>query len=497
MDAVSVLPKNTSDKQLEALLITQSFAELVKWLDKNVAVQNSFEVWQYRYYYHKLPERYFAKYPNLCIAMSYLHLFIADLEGARYYQQQLHILNCKANPSSKKYLQSQGELTYLTLLMLHHKRLSTIKSLLKNTNMTILLDLLANINSNRPSVLNGLNDFTAFFRLLLKYPEQTKSFFSDAFGADGLMIYQVAIAEALYQKNRCYEALVILVATIPMINPGKNINLWFTAVYLQLCIMVVTKQFSTVHTMVEVLKETALSANAEYLLPNIKALTIWAAMYDCEHKKIISWLADDAPNDYSELCLLNCFACFVKLRIYIMYNKHMAFLALAKRLQSFLETLGRQMDLCELNMLIAISYHTQGKKELAFELIYTVMQTAQRYGYDRLLGDEGERLYYLLNDYKEARGGNSYVDYIVTLCRQTALYYPDYMHHLNKHINPLTESELDVLRLMAAERTNAEIGKFLSITVNTVKYHSKNIFSKLNVANRRQAVKLAKALWLI
>ena len=45
---------------------------------------------------------------------------------------------------------------------------------------------------------------------------------------------------------------------------------------------------------------------------------------------------------------------------------------------------------------------------------------------------------------------------------------------------------------MADDRSNDEIAKFLGITVNTVKFHSKNIYKKLGVKNRHMAVRIAK-----
>ena len=45
---------------------------------------------------------------------------------------------------------------------------------------------------------------------------------------------------------------------------------------------------------------------------------------------------------------------------------------------------------------------------------------------------------------------------------------------------------------MSNERTNSEIADFKGISINTVKFHSKNIYKKLSVNNRRRAVKVAK-----
>ncbi len=57
----------------------------------------------------------------------------------------------------------------------------------------------------------------------------------------------------------------------------------------------------------------------------------------------------------------------------------------------------------------------------------------------------------------------------------------------------LSPREVEVLRLLAEGLSNKEIAQRLYITVRTVKYHTTNIFTKLNVDNRTQAVMRAKA----
>jgi LuxR family maltose regulon positive regulatory protein len=64
-------------------------------------------------------------------------------------------------------------------------------------------------------------------------------------------------------------------------------------------------------------------------------------------------------------------------------------------------------------------------------------------------------------------------------------------------IEPLTVRELEVLRLMAAGLSNAEIAKQLVVTVGTVKSHLKHIYGKLAVQSRTQAVAQARALGLL
>jgi LuxR family maltose regulon positive regulatory protein len=64
-------------------------------------------------------------------------------------------------------------------------------------------------------------------------------------------------------------------------------------------------------------------------------------------------------------------------------------------------------------------------------------------------------------------------------------------------IEPLSQRELDVLRLFRTELSGPEIADELMIALSTVRTHTKNIYSKLNVNNRRAAVKRAKELDLI
>jgi LuxR family transcriptional regulator, maltose regulon positive regulatory protein len=64
-------------------------------------------------------------------------------------------------------------------------------------------------------------------------------------------------------------------------------------------------------------------------------------------------------------------------------------------------------------------------------------------------------------------------------------------------VEPLTARELDVLRLLAAGAPNRAIAKELVVTLDTVKRHVSNLFRKLEVANRTQAVARARELELL
>jgi DNA-binding NarL/FixJ family response regulator len=55
----------------------------------------------------------------------------------------------------------------------------------------------------------------------------------------------------------------------------------------------------------------------------------------------------------------------------------------------------------------------------------------------------------------------------------------------------LSQRETEILRFVAAGKSNREIASILSVSENTIKFHIKNILQKLNVANRTEAATLA------
>jgi LuxR family maltose regulon positive regulatory protein len=67
----------------------------------------------------------------------------------------------------------------------------------------------------------------------------------------------------------------------------------------------------------------------------------------------------------------------------------------------------------------------------------------------------------------------------------------------NSLIEPLTNRELDILDLLAQRFQNKEIADKLFISPETVKTHLNNIYQKLNVTNRRNAVEKAKSMGIL
>ena len=64
-------------------------------------------------------------------------------------------------------------------------------------------------------------------------------------------------------------------------------------------------------------------------------------------------------------------------------------------------------------------------------------------------------------------------------------------------VEPLSERELEVLRLLASDLDGPEIAAELFISLNTLRTHTRNIYAKLGVSSRRAAVTRAAELGLL
>ena len=63
-------------------------------------------------------------------------------------------------------------------------------------------------------------------------------------------------------------------------------------------------------------------------------------------------------------------------------------------------------------------------------------------------------------------------------------------------VDPLSARELEVLRLLRSELSGPEMARHLVVSLNTLRTHTKNVYTKLGVTNRRSAVRRADELGL-
>ncbi len=148
-----------------------------------------------------------------------------------------------------------------------------------------------------------------------------------------------------------------------------------------------------------------------------------------------------------------------------------------------------------LDLLAALSYQRLGYQERAQTLLVQCLNGAEREGVRCLFIEEGEAIRLLVQQLEAAERQPALQGFIRSLLAlwpgQGARQARDVLEE-----GP-TEREREVIGLAAQGLSNEEIGQCLSLALGTVKWHLHNIYEKLKVRNRTQAIRRARELDLL
>jgi len=202
-----------------------------------------------------------------------------------------------------------------------------------------------------------------------------------------------------------------------------------------------------------------------------------------------------------------------QVRVHLAQGDPSAALAVLEPLRQQMEAKGWQDEQLKVMVLQGVALHAHGEKDKAVQLLGEALALAEPEGFIRIFVDEGAPMAQLL---LEAATHGMMPDYIGKLLavfeaeEQPVLaglaaspgksegksYLPPALP-AQPLIEPLSQRELQVLQLIAQGLSNREISERLFLALSTVKGHNRNIFDKLQVASRTEAVACARELGLL
>jgi LuxR family maltose regulon positive regulatory protein len=202
--------------------------------------------------------------------------------------------------------------------------------------------------------------------------------------------------------------------------------------------------------------------------------------------------------DQFDFFSLNAFV--VLARILLAQERWGEAIGLLLRLLQAAEAGGRTSKMVEILGLQAMAAQAKGDKSLALAAIKNALTLAEPEGFVQTFVDEGPPMAHLLY---EALSSGMAPEYVSRLLAAFPLAEPEPVAPTVAQpqesglIEPLSERELEVLQLVAEGLTNQKIAARLFLSLNTVKGHTRNIYGKLNVHSRTQAVARSRQLGLL
>jgi LuxR family transcriptional regulator, maltose regulon positive regulatory protein len=161
---------------------------------------------------------------------------------------------------------------------------------------------------------------------------------------------------------------------------------------------------------------------------------------------------------------------------------------------------GRLARVIELSLFNALASESAGRNGQAFESFKECLELAEPAGYVRLFLEVGEPVCALLKQVAVSGNQAGYASRLLVALegsRPADIREPTVAFSPQALVEPLTRRELQVLHLICEGCSNQQIAAQLSVSVNTIKKHTSNIYGKLGVRNRAQAVIRAQEIELI
>jgi LuxR family maltose regulon positive regulatory protein len=167
--------------------------------------------------------------------------------------------------------------------------------------------------------------------------------------------------------------------------------------------------------------------------------------------------------------------------------------ALLERLLIAADEGGRNGSVIEILGVQALASHARDDLAGAIASLGRAVALAEAEGYVRVFIDEGAPMAALLKLAAKQRKAPDYVRRLLA-----AVVTADGRATVGQLlIEPLSERELEVIRLLGSDLDGPDIARELTVSVNTLRTHTKNIYAKLGVNGRRAAVRRASELGLL
>lgn len=475
----------------EAIEILEKLSNVI-YINLNLKIINK--------YIDIIPKEYINKSPVLCAA-RFLNQFICQKGDLQETYKNLIAMRNLIPKEDIKRAQLEAVILYakIAIKMNLKKILESFKEckhiLAKNNYRLSATCLMLNI----PSVLRGVRDFSSW-SIHYKFVESMfKESIKEMFANESLGLLDIAIAEVLYERNDLNNALMRASKGVAASYNGGSIEIYFLGTLILIKILRAQGQSYKIKEIVQVLENRIEEEKAIQLEENMKALKVRIELTLGNLDYALKWVST-LPNGIiiEEFSINKMFFYISIIRTYVYNNMYTQALIGLESLSANLKNLNRTLDMIEINILRAMCYYKYNEEEKAFYYMDYAIKSAFKYKYVRIFADEGKLCAIILNKYLKNRHDLSlelkkYVKKLINAANKSAILSPRKMtNELNQVTNSLTKSEEEVLNLLMDGFKYADISEKLNIKISTVKTHISNIYSKLNVKNKNEAMLVIK-----
>lgn len=441
-------------------------------------------------YYLMLSQEEIQENTFLMGALSMLYSLRGEWERSESYAAMIDAQLSQASPKSPKYYELLNQKLYLCVALPHRGNIQVVKTIAMGARLVTAGKMQEIprmcVTGTLPSIMNGGKDFCSWSRhdeLLYNFLGEPLRLF---LGSYTRALPELALGESFYEKGREKEAFTKIVQGIAKADADKSMELYFAGQAVMVKILYMRGESETAQTVLRTLRARIIAENANHLITNLQAFAIRQMLNTGFRLEMEHWLNDVAPNIITRFWVTDRYQLLVKVRIYIMKRRFSEALMILERLEQYARDYDRAYILIEVWLLksIILFQNDDGDYRLFLD---QVLKKAESYHFIRLIADEGTVVWDML---QEETPVSDYQRELFEAVKRQAALYPGYLREQQRYTFRMTEGEKNILKLLVRGMKNEEIAKVLRVSVNTVKYHLRNIYDKLGVNSRAMAINM-------
>ena len=450
-------------------------------------------------YYHSLPEKEILASPALMQAMSMLCAMEMDYEKSEQWYEALKQFAEQCDRMDAGGRQARSRLAWLDISLPQREvsgltdTIPAVFRLLRGKEITLPP---FSVTSTLPSIMNGGKDFSDWSKKddmlyqVLRIPVEA------VLGKDGVGLADCAIAESKFEKGEdITHRMLSLVQRAGEIQRNGTPDIEFAVTGLLVRSQMASGRSDDAVRTMEQLRTRFAENGLDRFLPNMDAMRCRMDLYVGDLDRADDWYREKAPRDLMKLNVMKRYQYLTQAMVELAAGKNQDVLLTLSSLELYCRTCRRHLDSIHLLIIRAIACWREKDKTWKTYLD-EALDIAEEYQFIRPVSGYGAAVLPLLEECSRDDQNKWYLR-LMAAVREQAAYYPAFLQPRTAPGESLTATELQILRLICADKSNAEIGKIMDIKLPTVKTHVSHILDKLGVSRRSEAKTAAKKRWLI
>jgi LuxR family maltose regulon positive regulatory protein len=454
------------------------------------------------YFINELPADVLEENPFLYISCAFYSFLFGDVKNMYFYFDRIYERVRDIEEKNKAFMEGVLILFAIDPRYSFMEQMARFQSgIVNEAENHNIPKALRSLGHNLPYFHKTFRDFSHYALNMEECFAEFRLMFFALLGTDYKIIESGVKSGLLYEKNLLKEA-----AALVKPNPETDsAELAFLSKMQIAAILLAMGKLEEAARCRAEIKSFLERENLLYLQPVLSAYETRIRLMDGDKAAAKTWLENYFVTEARNLELYKTFLYFTTVRAYIVLGEFEKAQRLCEDLKKLTQDFYRILDKTEATVLLVILKWMTGKKQEAAAMLQASLSEMERYHFIRVFADEGKAILPVLKallkksekESEPCKLGHRYLQEVYLAAYEQSRRHKGIASAAGLKSVKLSRQQKYVLELLAKGYRNAGIVEITGLSINTIRYHTKIVYQKLDVNNAADAVLRARDLGLI